>query len=83
MISRLILAGLSRFVMNDFRTGKYFNVGLLSSAAASMLFLRAPAQGFQQRCGCGTAPVDPQYRSNRKSHDHLRNEPDPDFMDLV
>jgi hypothetical protein len=45
VISRLILAGLSRIVMNDFRTGKYFNVGLLSSAAASMVFLARRLRG--------------------------------------
>ena len=45
-ISRLILAeGLSRFVKNDFRTGKYFNVGLLSAAAASMLLLARRHRG--------------------------------------
>jgi hypothetical protein len=45
VISRLILAGLSRFVKNDFRTGKYFNVGLLSAAAASMLLLARRLRG--------------------------------------
>jgi hypothetical protein len=45
VISRLILAGLSRFVQNDFRTGRYFNVGLLSTAAASMLLLARRLRG--------------------------------------
>jgi hypothetical protein len=39
VISRLILTGLSRFVANGFYVGKYFNVGLLSVTAASMLLL--------------------------------------------
>ncbi len=39
VLSRLILAGLSRWVANDFRTGRYFSAGLLSAAAASMLLL--------------------------------------------
>jgi len=45
VISRLILAGLSRFVSNDFRTAKYVNVGLLSIAAASMLVLARRLRG--------------------------------------
>ena len=39
VISRLILAGLSRLSANDFLAGKYFNIGLLSVTAASMLLL--------------------------------------------
>src|SRR5262249_39346151 len=38
-LSRLILAGLCRYVSNDFRTAKYANVGLLSCSAATMLLL--------------------------------------------
>ena len=45
VLSRLILAGLSRFVANDFRTGKFFSVGLLSAAAASMLLLARRLRG--------------------------------------
>jgi hypothetical protein len=45
VISRLILAGLSRFVSNDFRTPKYVNLGLLSIAAASMLLLARRLRG--------------------------------------
>ena len=42
---RLILAGLSRYVANDFRTGRYVNVGFLSAAAASMLILACRLRG--------------------------------------
>ncbi len=45
VISRLILAGLSRFVKNDFQAGRYFSVGLLSAAAASMLVLARRLRG--------------------------------------
>ena len=44
-MSRLILAGLSRFVANDFRAGRYFGVALLSSACASMLLLARKLRG--------------------------------------
>jgi hypothetical protein len=46
VISRLILAALARTISNDFRVGKYFNVGLLSAAAASMLLLARQLRGF-------------------------------------
>lgn len=39
MISRLIIAGLVRFVANDFRAPRYANVVLLSAMAAAMLML--------------------------------------------
>src|SRR5579885_337035 len=39
MVSRLLLAGLSRYVANDFRTARYVNAGLLSVMAAMMLVL--------------------------------------------
>ena len=45
LISRLILAGLSRYVANDFRMARYANVGLLSMAAASMLLLARRLRG--------------------------------------
>ena len=48
VISRLILAGLCRFVQNDFRTGMYFNVGLLSAGAAMMLRLARKLRGFNR-----------------------------------
>src|SRR6516162_7895465 len=44
-LSRLILAGLSRFVSNDFRTAKYVNVGLLSCSAATMMLLARRLRG--------------------------------------
>jgi len=45
VLSRLILAGLSRYVKNDFRSGRYFNAGLVSMAAASMLLLARRLRG--------------------------------------
>ena len=45
VISRLILAGLSRYVANDFRMARYANVGLLSMMAASMLLLARRLRG--------------------------------------
>ena len=45
LISRLILAGLIRYVKNDFRTGLYFNVATLSVAAAMMLLLARRLRG--------------------------------------
>jgi len=46
VISRLILAGLYRFIAKDFRLGIYFNAGLLSMAAASMLLLAHRLRGY-------------------------------------
>lgn len=46
VISRLILAGLHRFIDKDFRVGMYFNVGLLSAAAVSMLLLARKLRGY-------------------------------------
>jgi hypothetical protein len=45
MISRLIQAGLMRFVANDFRMARYANAGLLSAMAASMLLLARRLRG--------------------------------------
>ena len=45
VISRLILAGLSRFISNDFRAPRYANVALLSSMAATMLWLARRLRG--------------------------------------
>ena len=45
VISRLILAGLTRFVQNDFRTGLYFNVGVMSGGAGMMLLLARRLRG--------------------------------------
>jgi hypothetical protein len=46
VISRLILAGLYRFVDKDFRVGLYFNAGLLSAASVSMLLLARRLRGY-------------------------------------
>ncbi len=46
VISRLILAGLHRFIDQDFRVGLYFNIGLLSVAAGSMLVLARRLRGY-------------------------------------
>ncbi len=45
MVSRLILAGLARYVANDFRTGKYFSVALLSAAAAGVVIVARKLRG--------------------------------------
>ncbi len=45
LLPRLILAGLFRGVAPDFRTGLYFNAGLLSLAAAMMLVLARRIRG--------------------------------------
>lgn len=45
LISRLILAGLSRYVANDFRMARYANVALLSMMAASMLLVTRKLRG--------------------------------------
>lgn len=45
MVSRLILAGSYKLINNDFRTGMYINVGLLSVAAASILLLARRMRG--------------------------------------
>jgi hypothetical protein len=45
VVSRLIMAGLFRFISPDFRLGLYFNAGLLSAAAASMLVLARKLRG--------------------------------------
>jgi hypothetical protein len=45
VISRLIMACLSRFVANDFRAPRYANVVLLSAMAASMLVLARRIRG--------------------------------------
>ncbi|MBV8609443.1 MAG: hypothetical protein JO034_18555, partial [Singulisphaera sp.] len=46
VIPRLILAGLYRFIAKDFRVGMYFNAGLLSAAAVSMLLLARRLRGY-------------------------------------
>jgi hypothetical protein len=46
VIPRLILVGLYRFIDNDFRVGLYFNAGLLSAAAVSMLLLARRLRGY-------------------------------------
>ena len=46
VISRLTLAGLYRFIDKDFRVGMYFNAGLLSAAAVSMLLLARKLRGY-------------------------------------
>jgi hypothetical protein len=45
LVSRLILAGLTRFVSNDFRTLRYANAVLLSAMAAAMLLLARRLRG--------------------------------------
>jgi hypothetical protein len=45
MISRLIMAGLARFVANDFRAPRYANVVLLSAMSAAMLMLARRLRG--------------------------------------
>jgi hypothetical protein len=45
VISRLILTGLTRFVRNDFRTGLYFNVSVMSVGAGMMLLLARRLRG--------------------------------------
>ena len=37
VVSRLILVGLQRFIVSDFRVAQYTNAGLLSGMAASMI----------------------------------------------
>ncbi|MGO9596803.1 MAG: hypothetical protein ACLP7Q_02150 [Isosphaeraceae bacterium] len=48
LVPRLILAGLFRWVAPDFRTGMYFNAGLMSLAAASMILLAHRLRGHQR-----------------------------------
>ena len=45
LLSRLMMAGLSRFVANDFRAPRYANVALLSAMAATMLILARRLRG--------------------------------------
>jgi hypothetical protein len=45
LVSRLIMAGLHRFIVRDFRVGQYFNAGLLSATAASMIVLARRLRG--------------------------------------
>src|SRR5262249_57124878 len=45
LISRLIMAGLTRFVANDFRAPRYASVILLSAMAAAMLLLARRLRG--------------------------------------
>jgi hypothetical protein len=45
VVSRLIIAGLLRFIARDFRLPLYFNAALLSGAAASMLVLVRKLRG--------------------------------------
>jgi hypothetical protein len=45
LISRLIMAGLTQFVSNDFRTPRYANVALLATMAAAMLVLARRIRG--------------------------------------
>jgi hypothetical protein len=45
VVSRLIIAGLLRFIANDFRLALYFNSALISAAAASMLILARKLRG--------------------------------------
>ena len=48
LIPKLILAFLFRWVASDFRTGLYFNAGLLSSSAALMIVLAHRLRGHQR-----------------------------------
>lgn len=45
VVSRMILAGSCKLINNDFRTGMYINVGLMSVAAASILLLTRRMRG--------------------------------------
>ena len=45
VVSRLIIAGLFRFIANDFRLALYFNSALISAAAASILILARKLRG--------------------------------------
>jgi hypothetical protein len=45
VLSRLIMAGLTRFVANDFRAPRYANVVLLSAMAATMLIVARRLRG--------------------------------------
>ena len=47
-VPKLILTGLLRWVASDFRTGLYFNAGLLSSSAALMIVLAHRLRGHQR-----------------------------------
>jgi hypothetical protein len=47
-VPRLILAGLLRFIAHDFRVPMYFNAGLLSLAAGSMLLVARRIRGTTQ-----------------------------------
>ncbi|MBV8487921.1 MAG: hypothetical protein JO161_06545 [Planctomycetaceae bacterium] len=48
LVPKLILAFLFRWVAPDFRTGMYFNAGLLSLAAALMIVLAYRLRGYQK-----------------------------------
>jgi hypothetical protein len=48
LVPKLILAFLFRWVALDFRTGLYFNAGLMSSAAALMIVLAHRLRGHQR-----------------------------------
>ncbi len=52
VLSRLLLAGLTRFVQNDFRTGLYFNAAVLSLSAAMMLLLVRRLRGWSSVTDC-------------------------------
>jgi hypothetical protein len=52
VVSRLILTGLTRFVQNDFRTGLYFNAGVLSALGAMMLLLVRRLRGSNRVTDC-------------------------------
>ena len=45
VLSRLILAFVTRFFENDFRTGLYLNAAMMSAAAAAMLLLARKVRG--------------------------------------
>ena len=48
LVPKLMLAFLFRWVSPDFRTGMYFNAGLMSSAAAMMIVLAHRLRGYQR-----------------------------------
>ena len=72
VISRLILAGLTRFVQNDFRTGLYFNAAMLSVSAAMMLLLVRRVRGSTTSriacCPCRSSTSDRPRASRSPSH---------------
>ena len=82
LISRLIQAGLSRFVSNDFRTAKYVNVGLLSCSAATMMILARRLRVHPDH-GLRDAPIATQPCTGGEPDYRLRDEPDPDELDLL